>query len=277
MTNLAIMNAPNGARPTAADHPRLPLTIDAIAEDAAAVAKAGAQAVHIHVRDEQGRHVLDAARHVAAEQAIRRRAGDSLVVQMTTEAVGRYTPRQQIELVQAVAPEAVSIAMTELMPDASAEAAALDLYRWMHERRIAVQHILYTPAEFLRFADYAARGLIPGDRYSVIFPLGRYASDRQSRPEDLVPFVAALQEAGGSARYDWWVCAFGALETRLLTATAALGGHCRIGFENNFLNSDGRVATDNADRVADLTRSLSGIGRAAASREETLRALGRPD
>src|SRR5690606_33501066 len=123
MTNLAIMNAPNGARPTAADHPRLPLTIDAIAEDAAAVAKAGAQAVHIHVRDEQGRHVLDAARHLAAEQAIRRRTGDSLVVQMTTEAVGRYTPRQQIELVQAVAPEAVSIAMTELMPDASAEAS----------------------------------------------------------------------------------------------------------------------------------------------------------
>lgn len=277
MTPLAIMNAPNGARPTAADHPRLPLTIDAIAEDAAAVARAGAEAVHIHVRDEGGRHVLDAARHGAAEQAIRRCAGENLVVQMTTEAVGRYTPRQQIELVRAVAPEAVSIAMAELMPDASAEAAALDLYRWMHERRIAVQHILYTPAEFLRFADFAARGLIPGDRHSVIFPLGRYASDRQSRPEDLVPFVAALQEAGGAARYDWWVCAFGALETRLLTATAALGGHCRIGFENNFLNSDGRVAADNADRVADLMRSLSGIGRPAASREETLRALGRPD
>ena len=277
MTPLAIMNAHNGARPTAADHPRLPLTIDAIAEDAAAVARAGAEAVHIHVRDEGGRHVLDAARHGAAEQAIRRCAGENLVVQMTTEAVGRYTPRQQIELVRAVAPEAVSIAMAELMPDASAEAAALDLYRWMHERRIAVQHILYTPAEFLRFADFAARGLIPGDRHSVIFPLGRYASDRQSRPEDLVPFVAALQEAGGAARYDWWVCAFGALETRLLTATAALGGHCRIGFENNFLNSDGRVAADNADRVADLMRSLSGIGRPAASREETLRALGRPD
>ncbi|MGB3273215.1 MAG: 3-keto-5-aminohexanoate cleavage protein [Xanthobacteraceae bacterium] len=277
MTSLAIMNAPNGARPTAADHPRLPLTIDAIAEDAAAVAAAGAQAVHIHVRDEEGRHVLDAARHLAAERAIRQRVGNDLVVQMTTEAVGRYTPRQQIELVQAVAPEAVSIAMAELMPDASAEAAALDLYRWMHARRMAVQHILYTPEEFLRFTDYAARGLIPGERYSVIFPLGRYVSDRQSRPEDLMPFVAALQRAGGAERYDWWVCAFGALETRLLTATAALGGHCRIGFENNFLNSDGGVAADNADRVADLRRALAGIGRAAASREETLRALGRPD
>jgi uncharacterized protein (DUF849 family) len=111
----------------------------------------------------------------------------------------------------------------------------------------------------------------------VIFPLGRYASDRQSRPEDLVPFVAALQEAGGTERYDWWVCAFGALETRLLTATAALGGHCRIGFENNFLNSDGRIAADNADRVADLIRALPGIGRSPASREDTLRLLGRPD
>jgi uncharacterized protein (DUF849 family) len=179
--------------------------------------------------------------------------------------------------VQAAAPEAVSVAMAELMPDASAEAAALDLYRWMHARRMAVQYILYTPEEFDRFIGYVARGLIPGTRHSVIFPLGRYASDRQSRPDDLVPFVARMQEAGGIDRYDWWVCVFGALETRLLTATAALGGHCRIGFENNFLNSDGRVAADNADRVADLRRALAGVGRAAASREETLRVLGRPD
>lgn len=275
MMPLAIMSAPNGARLTTADHPRLPITVEAIAEDAAAVAAAGAQAVHIHVRDGHGGHVLDAARHLAAERAIRRRAGVDIVVQMTTEAVDRYTPRQQIDLVKAAAPEAVSIAMAELMPDAGAEAAAVELYRWMHARRIAVQHILYMPEELDRFSGYVARGLIPGERHSVIFPLGRYASDRQSRPDDLAPFVGRLREAG-TERYDWWVCAFGALETRLLTEAAALGGHCRVGFENNFLNADGGVAADNADRVADLRRALSGLRRAPASRAETLRALGRP-
>ena len=273
---LAIMSAPNGARPTAADHPRLPLTIEAIAEDAAAIAAAGAQAVHVHVRDDDGRHILDAARHTAAERAIRSRAGGDIVVQMTTEAVGRYTPRQQIELVKAAAPEAVSIAMAELMPDAGAEAAAVELYQWMLERRIAVQHILYTPEEFDRFAAFVARGVIPGARFSLIFPLGRYASDRQSLPGDLAPFAARMRDAD-SARYDWWVCAFGARETELLAAAAALGGHCRVGFENNFLNADGTVAADNADRVRDLKQALAGVGRAPASRAETLRVLGRPD
>jgi uncharacterized protein (DUF849 family) len=275
--SLAIMSALYGARKVPADHPRLPVTLEAIVEETVACHVAGAQAVHLHVRDDEGRHVLDANRHIATERALRSRIGDGIVVQMTTEAVGRYTPLQQIEIVHAVQPEAVSIAPAELMPDGSAEAAAGELYRWMHERRIAVQHIIYTAGELARFSDCVARGLIPGRRHSVIFPLGRYANGQQSRPEDLVPFVAQVQEQGGRDRFDWWVCAFGAMETRLLTATAALGGHCRIGFENNFLNADGSIADDNAARVQDLRRALAGIGRAAASREDTLRALGRPD
>ena len=221
----------------------------------------GVQAIHVHVRDEHGRHSIDAARYLAATDAIRRLAGDELVVQMTTEAVGQFTPPQQIAAVRAVRPEAVSIAVKELVPDPSAEAAAADLYRWAHQNRIAVQHIVYVPDEFDHLLDLIARGVIPGKRHSLIFPLGRYIAGQESNPAELIPFLAKVVGNGGPERFDWWVCAFGAAETTSLVAAAALGGHCRIGFENSFTNADGSRAESNAERIADLKQ---GAGRRPA-------------
>jgi 3-keto-5-aminohexanoate cleavage enzyme len=277
MKNLTIMVAPNGARKGHDDHPNLPVTLDEIACDAVECHAAGAQAIHVHVRDDEGRHCIDASRYIATTDAIRRLAGRELIVQMTTEAVGQFTPPQQIAAVRAVRPEAVSIAVKELVPDASAESAAAELYGWAHQSGIAVQHILYTPEEFDRLLDLAARGIIPGKRHSLIFPLGRYVANQESDPAELIPFAAKVLGNGGTERFDWWVCAFGAAETASLVATAALGGHCRIGFENSFINADGSRAVSNTERIQDLGKALAGIRRSSASRSEALRALGKPD
>jgi 3-keto-5-aminohexanoate cleavage enzyme len=277
MTHLTIMVAPNGARKGHADHPNLPVTIDEVARDAVRCHAAGAQAIHVHVRDEQGRHSIDAARYLAAIDQVRRLAGAELIVQVTTEAVGQFTPPQQIASVRAVHPEAVSIAVKELVPDASAETAAAELYSWAHQNAVAVQHIVYSTDEFDRLLDLAARGIIPGKRHSLIFPLGRYVANQESDPAELIPFAAKVLDNGGIERFDWWVCAFGASETASLVAAAALGGHCRIGFENSFVNADGSRAASNAERIADLRRGLAGICRAPASRAEALRALGKPE
>jgi 3-keto-5-aminohexanoate cleavage enzyme len=277
MTDLTIMLAPNGARKGHADHPNMPVSIDEVAREAAQCPPAGVQAIHVHVRDEQGRHSIDAARYIAATDAIRRTTGAELIVQMTTEAVGQFTPPQQIAAVRAVRPEAVSIAVKELVPDPSAEAAAADLYRWAHQNRIAVQHIVYVPDEFDHLLDLIARGVIPGKRHSLIFPLGRYVAGQESNPAELIPFLAKVVGNGGPERFDWWVCAFGAAETTSLVAAAALGGHCRIGFENSFTNADGSRAENNAERIADLKQALVGVRRSKGSRAAALRALGKPD
>lgn len=277
MADLTIMVAPNGARKGHAEHPNLPLTADALAADAHACQAAGAQAIHMHVRDDGGRHTLNASRYLAATEAVRRATGPEFVIQITTEAVGMFKPHEQIAVVRAVRPEAVSIATKELIPDAAAEADAAELYRWAHEQRVAVQHIVYAATEFDHLLDLIERGIIPGKRHSVIFPLGRYAADQESDPAELAPFVAKVRDSGGAARFDWWVCAFGASETASLVAAAAMGGHCRIGFENSFLNADGSRAGSNAERVSDLRAALSGIRRPRSSRAEILRALGRPD
>ena len=98
----AIAVAPNGARRTKKDHPRLPMTADEIARDAAEALEAGAAMIHLHVRDGEGVHTLDVDLYREAVKAVHAAVGDELVVQVTTEAVGRYTPAEQIAVIDAL-------------------------------------------------------------------------------------------------------------------------------------------------------------------------------
>ena len=87
------------------------------------------------------------------------------------------------------------------------------------ERDIAVQHILYEPAEVARLGGLIETGVIPGDRLSVIYVLGRYAANQQSDPADLAGFLDAAAHLPAEA--DWMVCAFGVSETAVLGAALA--------------------------------------------------------
>ena len=86
-----IMVAPNGARRGKADHPALPVTIPEIVACAADCFAAGADGLHAHVRDGAGEHVLDAGLYAELMTELARTV-PGMPVQITTEAVGRYTP-----------------------------------------------------------------------------------------------------------------------------------------------------------------------------------------
>jgi len=255
-----IMVAPNGARRTTADHPALPVTIDALAHTAGKCLEAGAGAIHVHVRDAAQRHVLDAGLYRQAIAAIDRETGGRMLVQITTEAVGLYTPEQQRAVVLDVLPHAVSIAVSEMIPDESEEAAAASFYKTVHEADIAVQHIIYEAQGIAQFDDFVQRGVIAGDRFELLFPLGRYAKGQQSDPASLLPFLAMLAKTGIAEKCDWAVCAFGVGETQSLAAAMALGGKVRVGFENSLCNADGSFAKDNGERVSCISTIAREIG-----------------
>ena len=159
MTALVIMVAPNGARRTKADHPRLPITPAEIADEAVRCAEAGASVLHVHVRSDDGRHTLDAELYRAAIDAVRQRLGERMVIQVTTEAVGRYGPAEQMAMVRELRPEAVSLALAELIPDEGASSEVAAFLDWLKHERIAPQYILYAPDEVVRFHDLRARSL----------------------------------------------------------------------------------------------------------------------
>lgn len=252
-----IMVAPNGARRTRADHPALPVTIPEIVETAVACHAAGADGLHAHVRDADGAHVLDAGLYaeLIAELA---RAVPAMQVQVTTEAVGRYTPAEQRALVETLRPPAVSIALREITTEADARVTRR-FFAFCADAGIAVQHILYDADEVDRLAGLVADGTVPATGLQLIHVLGRYAPGQVSSPADLAGPVARLAASGLGA--DWAVCAFGPGETAVLVEAVRRGGKARIGFENNLVNADGSRAADNAERVAELSRRLSDSDR----------------
>ncbi|MFG1214429.1 3-keto-5-aminohexanoate cleavage protein [Xanthobacter flavus] len=242
---LVIANAPNGATRTKADHPALPMTAAELARNAAEIVEAGAALIHIHVRNVEGRHLLDADAYREATAAIRREVGDRLVVQATSEAAGRYKAPEQIAVVRALRPEAVSLALREIIPDEAHEAAAADFFAWLRRERIMVQIILYSPEEVHRYSALKGRGVLGDGEDFPLFVLGRYTSGQVSTPADLVPFLAA---AGTPPRL-WAMCAFGPKENACALTAAGLGGHVRVGFENNLFAPDGTLTDNNAAQV----------------------------
>lgn len=254
--------APNGGRRTKADHPALPLTPADLADTAAACLEAGASMIHVHVRKADGAHLLDADAYRDAIRAIRGAVGERMTIQITSEALGLYTPGEQRDVVRAVRPEAVSLALRELVPDESEEPAFADLLAWAARERVDPQIILYAPDDALRLDDMRRRGLVPFDRVSVLYVLGRYTPGQTSTPADLLPFLAA-----DMPRFEAWsVCAFGRHEAACVTAAALLGGHVRVGFENNLWRPDGSLAADNAELVTIVASALRGLGRDLAER-----------
>lgn len=271
LTPFAIAVAPNGARKQKSDHPGLPISPAELAHEAAACVERGATLLHLHVRDAEGGHSLDVERYRAATAAVRLAVGDQMIIQVTTEAVGIYTPQQQREMVRTLRPEAVSLAMRELIPDAAAETEAAAFYAWLGEAEIAAQHILYSVEDVTRFLDLVARGVIPEEMPHALFVLGRYAVGQTSQPAELLPFLNAWPKT-----WPWSVCAFGAREAACMALAAALGGHARVGFENNTRLPDDKIAPSNAALVENLAGLVTLTGRRPATVEEARAIYGLP-
>lgn len=251
-TRPALMLAPNGARRTQADHPALPVTPEELAATARAGFAAGADSLHLHVRDENQRHSLDAGRYREAIAAISE-AVPGLAIQITTESAGIFEVADQYACLAALRPAAASISVRETARDG---ATAAKVYALCREVGTRVQHILYTPDCLAQLEAWRNRGLIGPLQSDVIFVLGQYTPARHGQPQDLSSFLQAIAEPGSGAgsmapayRWNWSACAFGPQEIDCLLAAWSQGGGARIGFENNIHDAGGRLLADNAASI----------------------------
>ncbi|MEH6726013.1 MAG: 3-keto-5-aminohexanoate cleavage protein [Hyphomicrobiales bacterium] len=253
-----IMVAPNGARRTKADHSAIPLTQPELVETAIACQAAGADGIHLHIRDAEGLHLLDVAGYARLLDALSAAVPD-MYLQVTSEAAGRYMADEQIAIVRALKPDHVSVALREMVPSPEAWPAAQAFYHWAADKDVSIQHILYAPEEVALFLDAVSAGRIPGTHHLLQFVLGDYQGTRISRPEDIEPLLDLLAGAGSGHTFDWMLCAFGREETGCLTEAARLGGKVRVGFENSLWNADGSLAADNAERVREVSGAIHAL------------------
>lgn len=254
MDHLLIMAAPNGARKTKIDHPNLPLSIEETADAARACYDAGAGMLHAHVRDDQGRHVLDAARYRDL-LALMAEVCPDMPCQITTESIGIYSPQDQAQCLFDTKPEYASLAIAELVGDQSDQAFDFAVST-LHEASamgVKFQYILYTPDDIDLLRSLTDHRKWPDQPIDALFVLGKYNPDFRSHPDELNPFMAKNRAFIRS----WMVCAFGPMEGDVMVKAAQSGGHARVGFENNLYLKNGEVAPSSAALVAQLVETLA--------------------
>ncbi len=255
--------APNGARKTRRDHPGLPTTPAELARAAAESLEAGAAMIHLHVRDRNMAHLLDAAAYRTAIRAIRSQVGDRLVIQVTTESCGLYGPEEQMGLVRELRPEAVSLAVGEVFSDLTVESAAAEFLDWLRAQGIFAQFIVFDADQVRFLVRLIHRGIVPHSDPCVLYVLGRHTPNQQSAPADLDPLLEA-----GPFREGWFLCAFGKHELACVDRALAQGGHARIGFENNLYRPDGTRAAGNAELVGLAATRARKRGRSPANADQ---------
>lgn len=269
---LIVTVAPNGAYKKAADHPAVPLTAAALAAEARACLDAGAAMMHMHVRDAEGRHSLDVQAYRDALVAVKQAVGDSLLVQVTSEAAGVYKAAEQMAMVRELRPEAVSVGLREVAAPEIPESELTAFFAWLASERVMTQVILYDVADVRRWQSMRERGMVPPGAWSVLYVLGRYSAGQVSSPHDLLPFLQVAAERDEAL--PWAICAFGREENACVTAAAAFGGHVRVGFENNLLLRDGSRAPGNHALVAQAVQGGLTLGRPIADAADARRIYG---
>lgn len=222
----------NGAR-RPADHPRLPVTPAAIAEAAVDAVGAGADALHVHVRGDDGAESYEPA-SVAATLGALRGAVD-VPVGVSTGAWVVPDPLARADLISRweVRPDFASVNFSEA---GAAEVAAL-----LVARGVGVEAGLWNAA--------AARALVASglaDRCVrlLLEPIDQDLDAAEATLTDLLDVVD-----GVAPRVPRLLHGFGATTWPILRRAGALGLASRIGLEDTLTLPDGTVALDNAALV----------------------------
>ena len=209
-------------------HPKLPVSVDELARDAAACVAAGAQAIHLHPRDADGAERLDAQVVNAVVAAVRDACG--VPVGVSTGAWIEPDPGRRIELVAGwSAPDYASVNLSE-------EGAA-DTMRTLLDGGVGIEAGVWSVADAERLA---ATGL--GDRVTRILvePVDASAGDAVAVVDEI---HAALERLGvGAPRLQH---GDGAATWVLLRDAIRRGIDTRIGLEDTVDGPDGARAEGN--------------------------------
>ena len=199
-----LMVAPNGSRRMKTDHESIPITIDEICKTAKACYNSGAEALHFHVRDNDGLHVLDAGLYKEALREL-----ESIVpkmhLQITTEAIGIYSPEQMQNLIYNVETPGISIGIKEMIPSGNPSNEDIKVYKYLVEKETKIQHICYFPEELEILSKLIKVAELPNENTWCMFTIGHYTG-RKSDPNLIPNFIDSKKKNGING--DWAICAF---------------------------------------------------------------------
>jgi uncharacterized protein (DUF849 family) len=280
----------------------LPMTPDEIAEDAYRCAEAGAASIHIHARDpETGRPTTDPV--VFREIATKIKAKTGAVVCITTGGTMYMTAEERARAVPDMKPELATFNMGSINfsihPITKRYKDEDYKYPWEKEFAESTREFIFknTFGDIEKLINLMyANGTKPEfELYDVghLYNMQYYVRQGMIKTPIWMQFVTGIMGGIGADvhnvmfmkdtadrligedNYQWSVIGAGyPAEFNLAALSIIMGGHVRVGLEDNIFISKGVLAKSNAELVEKAVRLVRELGREVATPEEAREMLG---
>ena len=295
---IIITCAITGSIHTPSMSPALPVTPDEIARSAIEAAEAGASVVHLHAREpETGMPSQDPALFEKFLPQIKRES--DVVINLTTGGAPSMTIEERLQPAMIFKPEVASLNMgsmnfgsyellqrfKEFKHDWEKPFLEASDERIFRNTFKDIAHILtacaqngtrfeiesYDIGHLYTAAHFRDRQLIKDPLFiqSVFGIRGGIGA----HPEDVMHMKRTADRLFGDT-YNWSVLGAGALQTRIVTQSLLMGGHVRVGLEDNLWASKGRLAQSNAEQVTAIKGVIESLGFSVATPDEAREIMG---
>ena len=270
MDKLIISACICGAEVTKENNPAVPYTVEEVVREAKSAYDAGAALIHLHVRWDDGTPTQDKGRFQEMVDAIRKECPDVIIQPSTGGAVGMT----DLERLQS----------TEITP--TPEMATLDCGTCnfggdeifintdntianfgdiMQERGIKPECEVFDKGMIDLALKAAKKGHI---KYPIHFDFV-LGVQMTSTVRDLVIMATSIP-----ADSTWTATGIGKNAWGIAAATIAMGGHVRVGFEDNVYMSKGVLAKSNGEMVERVVQMAKLLNREVATPAEAREILG---
>ncbi|MHA1795779.1 MAG: 3-keto-5-aminohexanoate cleavage protein, partial [Promethearchaeota archaeon] len=237
MEKLIITAAICGAEVTKENNPAVPYSIEEIGIQAESAYKAGASIIHLHVRDDDGTPTQDKDRFAAAMEEIKRRCSDVIIQPSTGGAVG-MTDEERLQPTE-LNPEMATLdcGTCNFGGDdifVNTENMIIKFAQRMKERGIKPECEVFDKGMIDMALRLHKKGYIPGPgslHFNMVMGVN---GGIRGTPRDLLFMVESIPSDA-----TFTVCGVGRAEFPMITLSILLGGHVRVGFEDNIYLSKG--------------------------------------
>jgi 3-keto-5-aminohexanoate cleavage enzyme len=262
MQPVMITAAMVGAEVTKAQQPKLPTTPQEIIQAAVECYEAGASIIHIHVRDSEGNATQDAGLFREVVEGIRARC--DVITQVSTGGAVWMTAEERLQSIEC-RPDMATLTTGTVNFGESVFMNNRELVETFARRLQQYEIVPEIEIFDMGMLDEALRlrsmGLL-SDPIQFDFVMG-VPGAIGADPAHLMHMVRCLPP--GST---WSVAGIGRHQLTLGMIALALGGHVRVGFEDNIYYRKGQLAESNAELVARIARIAREMDRPVATSDQ---------
>jgi uncharacterized protein (DUF849 family) len=290
MSKIIITCAVTGSIHTPSMSPYLPITAEEIAENSIGAAEAGAAILHLHARDPaNGRPSAAPAHFMGFLPQIKQRS--DAVLNISTGGSATMTLEQRLAAPKLAEPEMCSLNMGTMNFALYPAAARITEWKFDWEKpflegsddlvfkntprdmAVILQEMgeargarfefeCYDISHLYMLKHFVDRGLVKAPLFIqfVFGVLGGMGPD----PENLSHMKLIADKLFGET-YAFSVLAAGRHQMPLITMSAILGGHVRVGLEDSLMIARGVLAKTNAEQVQKIRRIVEDLGRTIAT------------